>query len=453
MARLLIVDDETSIRNVLRQLFEYEGHQVGMAASGREALGSLEEGPVDAVFLDVKMPGEDGLDILAEIRERHPGTQVVMISGHGTIDTAVEATRRGAFDFLQKPLDTDRLLLTLRNVLDRRGLEASVEALRSEVESHHEIIGRSPAIRSVLERIERVAPTDARVLITGENGTGKELVARALHRRSRRSDRPFVEVNCAAIPSELIESELFGHMKGSFTGAVQDRPGTFEQADGGTLFLDEIGDMSLAAQAKVLRALEEGKVMRVGGQGVHDVDVRVIAATNKDLPREIEESRFREDLFYRLNVVPVHVPPLRERREDIPLLVRHFTNQMANRERIPTRSFTEGAVDLLARRDWPGNVRELRNTVERLLILSAGDTVTEADVMLLTVGGGAVSGLNLDGLGHMTFQEFRDQAERAFLLQRLRDHEWNVSETARSIDMPRSNLYKKIERFGLTREE
>ena len=452
MARLLIVDDETSIRNVLRQLFEYEGHQVGMAASGREALGSLEEGPVDAVFLDVKMPGEDGLDVLAEIRERHPGTQVVMISGHGTIDTAVEATRRGAFDFLQKPLDTDRLLLTLRNVLDRRGLEASVEALRSEVESHHEIIGRSLGIRSVLERIERVAPTDARVLITGENGTGKELVARALHRRSRRSDRPFVEVNCAAIPSELIESELFGHMKGSFTGAVQDRPGTFEQADGGTLFLDEIGDMSLAAQAKVLRALEEGKVMRVGGQRVHDVDVRVIAATNKDLPREIEEGRFREDLFYRLNVVPVHVPPLRERRDDIPLLVRHFTGQMANRERIPTRTFTEDAVNLLVRRDWPGNVRELRNTVERLLILSAGDTVTEADVLLLTVGGGAVSGLNLDGLGHMTFQEFRDQAERAFLLQRLRDHEWNVSETARSIDMPRSNLYKKIERFGLTRE-
>jgi len=452
VARLLIVDDETSIRNVLRQLFEYEGHRVGMAASGREALGSLEEGPVDAVFLDVKMPGEDGLDVLAEIRERYPGTQVVMISGHGTIDTAVEATRRGAFDFLQKPLDTDRLLLTLRNVLDRRGLEASVEALRSEVESHHEIIGRSLAIRSVLERIERVAPTDARVLITGENGTGKELVARALHRRSRRSDRPFVEVNCAAIPSELIESELFGHMKGSFTGAVQDRPGTFEQADGGTLFLDEIGDMSLAAQAKVLRALEEGKVMRVGGQRVHDVDVRVIAATNKDLPREIEEGRFREDLFYRLNVVPVHVPPLRERRDDIPLLVRHFTDQMANRERIPTRTFTEDAVNLLVRRDWPGNVRELRNTVERLLILSAGDTVTEADVMLLTGGGGSVSGLNLDGLGHMTFQEFRDQAERAFLLQRLRDHEWNVSETARSVEMPRSNLYKKIERFGLTRE-
>jgi two-component system, NtrC family, nitrogen regulation response regulator NtrX len=452
VARLLIVDDETSIRNVLRQLFEYEGHQVAMAASGREALGLLAEGPADAVFLDVKMPGEDGLDILAEIRERHPGTQVVMISGHGTIDTAVEATRRGAFDFLQKPLDTDRLLVTLRNVLDRRGLEASVEALRSEVESQHQIVGRSPAIRSVLERIERVAPTDARVLITGENGTGKELVARALHRSSRRSDQPFVEVNCAAIPSELIESELFGHMKGSFTGAVQDRPGTFEQADHGTLFLDEIGDMSLAAQAKVLRALEEGKVTRVGGQRVHEVDVRVIAATNKELPREIEEGRFREDLFYRLNVVPVHVPPLRERREDIPLLVRHFTDQMANRERIPARIFTEEAVDLLARRDWPGNVRELRNTVERLLILSAGDTVTEADVMLLTGAGGTVSGLNLDGLGHMTFQEFRDQAERAFLLQRLRDHDWNVSETARSIDMPRSNLYKKIERFGLTRE-
>jgi two-component system, NtrC family, nitrogen regulation response regulator NtrX len=452
LARILVVDDEASVRSVLRQLFAYEGHAVEVAASGGEALRSLAEDGADAVFLDVKMPGEDGLDALAEIRERHPAVQVVMISGHGTIDTAVEATRRGAFDFLQKPLDTDRLLVTLRNMLDRKGLEESVEALRSEVESRHQIVGRSPAIRGVLDRVEKVAPTDARVLITGENGTGKELVARALHRLSRRSEKAFVEVNCAAIPSELIESELFGHMKGSFTGAVQDRAGTFEQADGGTLFLDEIGDMSLAAQAKVLRALEEGKVMRVGGQKVHSVDVRIIAATNKDLSLEIEENRFREDLFYRLNVVPVVVPALRDRREDIPLLVRYFADQMAARERIPTRTFTDEAVELLARRDWPGNVRELRNTVERLLILAAGDIVTEADVGLLTSGGSESAGIGMGLTASGTFQDFRDQAERAFLLQRLRDHDWNVSETARAIEMPRSNLYKRIERFGLTRE-
>ncbi len=453
MARILVVDDEGPIRDVLRQLFEYDGHEVTLAASGGEALRVLEEGEPDVVFLDVKMPGMDGLDALARMREDRPGLQVVMISGHGTIETAVEATRRGAFDFLQKPLDTDRLLVTLRNVLDRKGLSESVELLRSEVEANHRIVGRSPGIRAVVDRIERVAPTDARVLITGENGTGKELVARALHRLSNRADRALVEVNCAAIPSELIESELFGHRKGSFTGAVQDRAGTFEQAHRGTLFLDEIGDMSLAAQAKVLRALEEGKVTRVGGDEARSVDVRVIAATNKDLPREIEEGRFREDLFYRLNVVPVTVPPLRERKEDIPLLVRHFADLMASRERIPVRAFSDEAVDLLSTRAWPGNVRELRNTVERLLILSEGAVVSAGDVTALTGARGNPVGMDPEAMRTRTFSEFRDHAERLYLLHRLRDHDWNVSETARAIDMPRSNLYKKIDRFGLTREE
>jgi two-component system, NtrC family, nitrogen regulation response regulator NtrX len=453
MARILIVDDETSIREILRQLFEYEGHEVEMASSGAEALKRIDTAEPDVVFLDVKMPGMDGLDALARIKEAAPGLQVVMISGHGTIDTAVEATRRGAFDFLQKPLDTDRLLVTLRNVLERKGLSQSVEALRSEVESRHEIVGDSFQLRQVLERLERVAPTDARVLITGENGTGKELVARALHRLSRRRDRPFVEVNCAAIPSELIESELFGHMKGSFTGAVQDRPGKFEQADGGTLFLDEIGDMSLAAQAKVLRALEEGKVTRVGGQKPRAVDVRVVAATNKDLEEEIQEGRFRDDLFYRLNVVPIHVPPLRERREDIPLLVNHFTRMMAQKEGLPQRVFTPEAVDRMRELDWPGNVRELRNTVERLLILSPGDQVTLADVERLVGGGQAGAGIGPELLRASSFAEFKDQAERAFLLQKLRENDWNVSETARTLEMPRSNLYKKIEKFGLQRED
>jgi two-component system nitrogen regulation response regulator NtrX len=314
LAKLLIVDDEGSIRDVLRQLFEYEDHQVEVAADGPDALDRFGSFQPDAVFLDVKMQGMDGLEVLGRIREIDPRAVVVMISGHGTIDTALEATRKGAFDFLEKPLDTDRLLVTLRNALKVRGLSDSVARLRSEVEQHHRIVGGSFQIRQVVERIERVAPSDARVLITGENGTGKELVARAIHKLSARADARFVEVNCAAIPSELIESELFGHIKGSFTGAVSDRAGKFEQADGGTLFLDEIGDMSLAAQAKVLRALEEGVITRVGGSKPIEVDVRVVAATNKDLAEEIGAGRFREDLFYRLNVVPIHVPPLRERR-------------------------------------------------------------------------------------------------------------------------------------------
>jgi len=453
MARILIVDDEESIRDVLRQLFEYEGHEVETAASGAAALAGLDGNRPDAVFLDVKMQGMDGLEVLERIRASSPGIPVVMVSGHATIDTAIEATRRGAYDFLEKPLDTDRLLLTLRNVLEVRGLSESVAQLRSEVEERYRIVGESAAIRRVLERIERVAPTDTRVLITGENGTGKELVARAIHRLSRRSERPFVEVNCAAIPSELIESELFGHVKGSFTGAVQDRAGKFEQADRGTLFLDEVGDMSMAAQAKVLRALEEGRVTRVGGQKAKEVDVRVVSATNKELDREIEESGFREDLYYRLNVVPIHVPPLRDRREDIPLLVEHFVELMRMREGLPARTFSPEAIDRLAGLDWSGNVRELRNTVERLLILASGERVTPGDVDLLVGGGGKGRDGSEGLLESATYADFKEHSERLFLLAKLRDHDWNVSETARSLDMPRSNLYKKMERYDLKRED
>jgi len=452
MARILIVDDEESIRDVLRQLFEYEGHEVATAASGAAALAGLSGSRPDAVFLDVKMQGMDGLEVLERIRASSPETPVVMISGHATIDTAIEATRRGAFDFLEKPLDTDRLLVTLRNVLEVRGLSEAVARLRSEVEERYRIVGDSSSIRRVMERVERVAPTDTRVLVTGESGTGKELVARAIHRLSRRSDRPFVEVNCAAIPSELIESELFGHVRGSFTGAVQDRAGKFEQADGGTLFLDEVGDMSMAAQAKVLRALEEGRVTRVGGQKAKEVDVRVVSATNKELDREIEEGGFREDLYYRLNVVPIHVPPLRDRSEDIPLLVEHFVGLMRMREGLPARKFSPEAIDRLRDLAWPGNVRELRNTVERLLILSRGERVTPADVELL-VGGGTRRGADEGLLRSETYADFKDHSERLFLLAKLREHDWNVSETARSLDMPRSNLYKKMERYDLKREE
>lgn len=453
MARILIVDDEESIRNALRQLFEYEDHEVAVASDGPEALEAFEALHPDVTFLDVKMPGMDGLEVLGRMREADPAALVVMISGHGTIDTAVEATRKGAYDFLEKPLDSDRLLVTLRNALEVRGLSADVDRLRSEVESRHEIVGASFQIRQVLERLERVAPTDARVLITGENGTGKELVARAIHRLSDRAERPFVEVNCAAIPSELIESELFGHLKGSFTGAVADRAGKFEQADGGILFLDEVGDMSLAAQAKVLRALEQGVVTRVGGSRPIDVDVRVVAATNKELDDEIEKGEFREDLFYRLNVVPVHIPPLRERRDDIPMLVRHFIEQMARTDRIVAKRFTDEAVDRLCRLDWPGNVRELRNTVERLLILGGREAVTSDDVELLVGGGPGVGGLGGHLLDAESFSDFKDLAEEAYILHQLRKHDWNVSETARQVDMPRSNLYKKIEKYGLVREE
>jgi two-component system nitrogen regulation response regulator NtrX len=453
MARILIVDDEESIGDALQQVFEYEGHQVQVARNGPDGLSMAEKVPPDVTFLDVKMPGMDGLEVLERVRAEDPQALVVMISGHGTIDTAVEATRKGAYDFLEKPLDTDRLLVTLRNALAVKGLSDSVERLLSEVESRHEIVGSSFQIRQVLERVERVGPSEARVLITGENGTGKELVARAIHRLSSRSEEDFVEVNCAAIPSELIESELFGHIKGSFTGAVADRAGKFEQAHLGSLFLDEVGDMSLAAQAKVLRALEQGVITRVGSSKPIQVDVRVVAATNKDLETEIHEGRFREDLYYRLNVVPIEIPPLRDRREDIPMLVRHFVGLLERNDRVTPRDISKGALERLQLLEWPGNVRELRNTVERLLILSSGETIEADDVEYLATGGGGGSGLGGEILQAGTFAEFKDKAEKAYLLQRLREHDWNVSETARAIGMPRSNLYKKIERYGMVREE
>ena len=452
MARILVVDDEEGIRRVLHQLFEYEDHEVRSAGGGAEAIAIHQEFHPDVTFLDVKMARMDGLEALSRIRENDPAAVVIMISGHGTIDTAVEATRRGAFDFLEKPLDTDRLLVVLRNALQTQGLVQENARLRGEIESRHQIVGRSFALRQVLDRVEKVAPTDARVLVTGENGTGKELVARAIHRLSPRADKAFIEVNCAAIPSELIESELFGHMKGSFTGAHEDRAGKFELADGGTLFLDEIGDMSLQAQAKVLRALQEGIVTRVGGAKPINVDVRVLAATNKDLEEEIKGGRFREDLYYRLNVIPLHVPPLRERREDIAMLVRHFVETYAREANLRPKQFTDEALERMQRMDWPGNVRELRNTVERLLILAGGATVAADDVELLVGGRMKGGGLSGDLLGCNTFAEFKEAAERAFILQKLRENDWNVSETARLLDMPRSNLYKKIERYELVRE-
>ena len=453
MARLLIVDDEKGIRDALAQVFEYEGQEVRVAEDGPDALLVANTFQPDLVFLDVKMPGMDGLEVLARLGDESPGSLVIMISGHGTIDTALEATRRGAYDFLEKPLDTDRLLVTLRRALELKGLTESMAELRSQVESRYEIVGNSLPIRRVLERVEKVAATDARILISGENGTGKELVARAIHRLSSRSDTVFIEVNCAAIPSELIESELFGHLRGSFTGAFADRAGKFEQANGGTLFLDEIGDMSRDAQAKVLRVLEQGVLTRIGGSEAVEVDVRVLSATNKNLEQEIEDGGFREDLFYRLNVVPISVPPLRERQEDIPMLVTHFSEGMVAREGSAPRVFSDAAVERLKTLTWPGNVRELRNTVERLLILSDGSEITSDDVDLLTSSRARSVDPGRELLALDNFSAFKEEAERAYIVGKLRANDWNVAETARRIEMPRSNLYKKIEKYGLVRED
>lgn len=452
MARVLVVDDEKGIRSALAQVLEYEGHLTRTAADGAQAVAAARDFEPHLTFLDVKMPGpKDGLGVLEDLKAADPDAIVVMISGHGTIDTALDAVRAGAHDFLEKPLDTDRVLVTVKNALRVRGLADHVAQLRGEIESRHRIVGGSPELKAVLERVERVAPTDSRVLITGENGTGKELVARAIHRLSMRAGRPFVEVNCAAIPSELIESDLFGHVKGAFTGAVARQPGKFVQADGGTLFLDEVGDMSLAAQAKVLRVLEEGKVTPVGGTRSIAVDVRVVTATNRDLEEAIEEGIFREDLYYRVNVVPVSLPPLRDRRSDIPMLVQHFADGMRGKGGVKAKAFSREAVELLAGMPWPGNVRELRNTVERLVILSPGDTVTAGDVVELTTGrqgDGRMESL----LDTETFVDFRERAERTYLDGKLRENRWNVAETARKLGMQRSNLYKKIERYGLARE-
>ncbi|MFZ5623448.1 MAG: sigma-54-dependent transcriptional regulator [Gemmatimonadota bacterium] len=460
-ARVLIVDDEPGVREALRQVLEYEGMQVRVGTSGGEAITVYPEFRPHVVLLDVKMAGRDGLDTLSRLRELDPAAQVVMISGHGTIATAVEATQRGAFDFLEKPLDSDRLLVTLRNAIAQAELAGENERLRAAVRQRYAMVGTSPALMAVKELVARVGPTNARVLITGENGTGKELVARALHEASPRRTKPFIEVNCAAIPAELIESELFGHVKGSFTGAFADRAGKFEQADGGTIFLDEIGDMSASAQAKVLRVLQEGLVTRIGGSKAVQVDVRVIAATNKDLEKEIAEGRFREDLLYRLNVVPIVVPPLRERIEDIPALVEHFVAQLVTVGGLAPKRFASEAIQALQQRSWPGNIRELRNAVERVLILSPGPVITAGDVARLVPGPAGPMHAAGDGrpagqanpFASTTFEAFKQEAERAFLLQKLREHDWNVSETARSLDMPRSNLYKKIERYGLRRED
>jgi len=450
MKTVLVVDDERSVRDSLKMILEYEHYEVLFAENGEQALKTVQSASLDVILLDVKMSGMDGIEVLQRVRENKQNLPVIMISGHGTFETAVEATKLGAFDFLPKPLDRDKLLVTVRNALNHARLTQEKQRLEEAVEGKHQILGESAKIREVLSIIDRVAPTDSRVLITGENGTGKELVARAIHRKSKRTEKPFVEVNCAAIPSELIESELFGHEKGSFTGATSQRIGKFEQSDGGTLFLDEIGDMSVAAQAKVLRALEEGKIERVGGNKLIGVDVRVIAATNKGLDAEIKKGNFRDDLYHRLNVIPIHVAPLRERRDDISLLVRAFIEDVCTRNGLAKKIISESALLTLTKRDWPGNVRELHNAVERMVILSPG---AEVDIRVLDSFGTSAKSDSADFLNMSgTFQEFKERAESAFIKKQLEMHKWNISKTAEALDIQRSHLYTKMKRYGLMRE-
>ena len=384
MAKILVIDDERAIRNTLKEILEFEGYTVDVAENGRVGLDMALATQYDLIYTDIKMPEMDGMEVLQAYRKniQEQGSEeapVVMISGHGTVETAVEALKSGAYDFIVKPLDLNRLLLTTSRALEHKSLVQETKVLRKKISARNKMIGESTAINRVREIIEKVAPTEARVMITGANGTGKEVVAHLIHENSQRAKKVMVEVNCAAIPSELIESELFGHTKGSFTSAIKDRAGKFEQADGGTLFLDEIGDMSLSAQAKVLRALQENEITRVGSDKPIKVNVRVLAATNKNLKQEIAEGRFREDLFHRLNVIPIHVPALDDRKEDIPLLVSHFAEQICQEQGWKIKSFDEGAVSALQQRPWPGNIRELRNVVERLIILG-GEVITAVDV-------------------------------------------------------------------------
>ncbi len=452
MAKILIIDDEEVIRDTLQEILEYENYDSDTASNGEEGLNFLKKNEYDVVLCDIKMPKVDGMEVLERGLVLRPDSQFIMISGHGTIETAVEATKKGAFDFIEKPPDLNRLLISIRNAMDKSDLVVETKKLKRKITRTREIIGTSAVMEKINETINRVAPTDARVLITGSNGTGKELVARWIHEKSQRNDGPLIEVNCAAIPSELIESELFGHEKGSFTGAHKQRIGKFEQANGGTLFLDEIGDMSLSAQAKVLRALQENKITKIGSDKQINVDVRIIAATNKDLLFEISEGNFREDLYHRISVILIHVPDLKDRREDIPLLAESFLDEIREDYNIPEIKIKSAAMDALKKLDWTGNVRELRNVIERLVIMSNGD-ISEQDVSDF-----AVPPKRPQGEGSMygdfeKFQDFKDHVEKEFLIKKLEEHTWNISKTAESIGIQRSHLYNKMDKYGIERKE
>ena len=459
-------------------ILEYEDYQFLGAVSGQDGLAAVQRERPDAVLLDIKMPGMDGMEVLRKIHALDESLPIIMISGHGATATAVEAIKSGAVDFFDKPLSTERVIVTLRNVLKQSELVAENRDLKLAMESKYEIVGQSPALRGVLESVQRAAPTNATVLLRGESGVGKELVARTIHRNSPRAGQRFVQVNCAAIPEELIESELFGHEKGSFTGATEKQVGKFEQADRGTIFLDEVGDMSQKTQAKVLRVLQEQEVERLGSARTIKVDVRVIAATNKNLEEAIERGEFREDLYFRLNVIPIVVPPLRDRRDDIPRLVQHFARWTAEEHNLKPKRFEPAALEALSRYRWRGNIRELRNTIERLMIMTPSDAVRVEDLpsdirnepaavrfapatapasaspstSADNASPGAAARTDAQPAGAGTLREFKDAAERGYLVQKLRENNWNISKTAEIIDTPRSNLYKKLEQYGIKQE-
>jgi two-component system nitrogen regulation response regulator NtrX len=447
MSSVLVIDDEKEICESIKMILEYEDYQVETTTDGIEGIEKIEAGNFDVVLLDIQMPNINGFEVLNKIKEKNLDVCVIIVSAFSNLENAVKATKLGAFDFLEKPVDREKLLLSIRNSINQVNLVKENKELKKAITGSEVIIGKSPIIKNMLEVISKVAQTDVRVLITGENGTGKELVAREIHKQSLRSNQKFVEVNCAAIPNELIESELFGHEKGSFTGAQQQRIGKFELADKGTLFLDEIGDMSQQAQAKVLRAIEDGKIERVGGNRKIEVNVRIITATNKNLKEEIEKGNFREDLYHRLNVIPIFVPPLRERIEDIPLLIDHFAKEVCSKYKRAPVEFDEKSIKTLEEIEWRGNVRELRNIIERIIIMVPNKEIREKDVLnLISPMQGKVEDL-LDISN--SFQDFKEKAERAFILKQLEINGWNISKTAELLDIQRSHLYAKMKKYNI----
>ena len=468
--RILVIDDEAAIRDSLRMILEYEHYEFIGASSGPDGIAAVKRDTPDLVLLDIKMPGMNGLEALAEIRRVDEALPVAMISGHGTITDAMQATRLGAFDFIEKPFTSERVLVTVEKGLELRSLRRENRELKLAMEAKYEIVGNSTSLRKVLEAVQRAAPTNATVMLLGESGVGKELVARTIHRNSPRAGQRFIQVNCAAIPEELIESELFGHEKGSFTGATEKQIGKFEQADRGTIFLDEVGDMSAKTQAKVLRVLQEQEVERLGSARTIKVDVRVIAATNKNLEDAIARGEFREDLYFRLNVIPILVPPLRDRREDMPALVQHFAKLTSEEHNLKPKRFEPRAMEVLQRYRWRGNIRELRNTVERVMIMAPGDLIRVEDLPAEIRGDSAARPMASEAAAPVqstaaaaapsssptpaagTLREFKEAAERAFLVEKLRENNWNISKTAEALDTPRSNLYKKLEQYGIKQE-
>jgi two-component system nitrogen regulation response regulator NtrX len=451
MNTILIIDDEKEICESIKMILEYEGYHVNYSTSAIQGLKAIEENQISCLLLDIQMPDMSGFEVLKKVKETIPSLSVIIISAHGSIENAIKATRLGAFDFIEKPIDRDKLLISVRNAVSHVKLLTENIEIKKSLEGEGEILGSSKGIKNILELIDKVSPLNTRVLITGENGTGKELVARAIHKKSQRKEQPFIEVNCAAIPNELIESELFGHEKGSFTGAVTQRIGKFELANKGTIFLDEIGDMSAQAQAKVLRAIEDGKIERVGGGKKIDVDVRIIAATNKDLLEEIEKDKFREDLYHRLNVIPINIPPLRERKEDIPILVENFSQDITTRHKKPSVKFLDDAVKLLQEMSWSGNVRELKNIIERIIIIIDKREIGRNDIEFLLKPGQATMDDIIEESN--SFQEFKEKAERAFILKQLNENSWNISKTAEFLDIQRSHLYNKMKKYGIEKGE